>query len=73
MFNLGITGTQVNASAYIMPSTQYLNETPNGNLVGWSLNERTAMPPGSAVPEMSSISLLAFGLLGLFGVARRKI
>ena len=33
----------------------------------------TYVPDNTSVPEASSLYLLAFGLLGLFGVARRKV
>ena len=43
---------------------------------GWSLTEQPQrQPPGPipSVPESSSIYLLALGLFGLFGAARRKV
>lgn len=43
-----------------------------GSSYYWSM-KTTATGVGVSVPESSSIYLLAFGLLGLFGAARRKV
>lgn len=67
----GASILQINNWADIAASDRF-SDSGNASNVSWMLY-RNLSSDVVAAPESSSIYLLAFGLLGLFGVARRKV